>query len=310
MPMPADHQPEAAPSQPAGEPVPAPSRWSSWLPGLTLFRHYRREWLSGDLLAGVSVSVIMIPSVIAYAQLMGMPPEHGLYAALVPLLIYPFFGSSRQVIVGPDIAISLLIASTIRPLAAGDPGKTAALAAVLAVLCKVLLLLAARAHVGAVADFLSKPVLVGYMTGAALILMVSQVNKFLGIPLSNTEFFPRLFELGGKLGQTHRPTVLLGGGLLGLLFGLKRFAPKVPGALVACLGALALSSWLGLESNGVKLVGSFPGGLPAFALPSVTWHEINFLLPGAIGIALLTYIEGILLARAFAAKNRYEVNAD
>ena len=152
-----------------------------WVPGLALFRDYRREWLTADLLAGVSVCVVMIPSVIAYAGLMGLPPQHGLYAALVPLLVYPLFGSSRQMIVGPDIAISLLIASAIAPLAAGDPAHAAALAAMVAVLSGLLLLLGARARIGAIADFLSKPVLVGYMTGAALILVASQLDKLFGI---------------------------------------------------------------------------------------------------------------------------------
>ena len=130
------------------------------VPGLALLRGYRREWLASDLLAGVSVCVVMVPSVIAYAGLMGLTPQHGLYAALVPLLIYPFFGSSRQVIVGPDIAISLLVAGAIGPLAGGDASRAAALAATVALLSGLLLLLGARAKIGAVANFFSKPVLV------------------------------------------------------------------------------------------------------------------------------------------------------
>jgi SulP family sulfate permease len=279
-----------------------------WVPGLTLFRDYRREWLTADLLAGVSVCVVMIPSVIAYAGLMGLPPQHGLYAALVPLLVYPFFGSSRQVIVGPDIAISLLIASAIAPLAGGDPARAAALAATLAVLSGLLLLLGARAKIGAIADFLSKPVLVGYMTGAALILMASQLDKLFGIQLDHNDFFPRLAELAGKLHQAHWPTLLFGLGLLAVIVGLRRLAAKVPPALVVVAAAIAASLALGLEGRGVKVIGAFPRGLPGFALPAADWRDIHTLLPAAIGIALLTYTEGILLARAFAAKNGYEVN--
>ena len=282
----------------------------SWVPGLALFRTYQREWLAGDLLAGLSVCVIMIPSVIAYAGLMGLPPQHGLYAALVPLILYALFGSSRQVIVGPDIAISLLIASTIGPLAGGDAARAAALAAIVALLSGLLLLLGARANFGAVADFFSKPVLVGYMTGAALILMASQLNKLFGISLQSSDFFPRLAELAGKLDQAHAPTLILGSALLLLLIVLRLFAPKVPGALVVCVVAIAASLELGLEQHGLKVVGAFPRGLPHFALPTASWREIHLLLPAAIGIALLTYTEGILLARAFAAKNRYEVNAN
>ena len=261
-----------------------------------------------DLLAGVSVCVVMIPSVIAYAGLMGLPPQHGLYAALVPLLVYPFFGSSRQVIVGPDIAISLLIASAIAPLAAGDPARAAVLAATVAVLSGLLLLLGARAKIGAIADFLSKPVLVGYMTGAALILVASQLDKLFGIRLEHNDFFPRLAELAGKLHQAHGPTLLFGLGLLAVIVVLRRVAPKIPPALVVVVAAIAASLALRLEGRGVAVVGAFPRGLPGFALPAADWRDIHTLLPAAIGIALLTYTEGILLARAFAAKNGYEVN--
>ena len=278
-----------------------------FFPGLAQLRQYRREWLAGDLVAGISVCVIMIPSVVAYAGLMGLSPEHGLYAALVPLAVYALFGSSRQVIVGPDIAISLLIASTIGPLAGGSAEHAAELAATVAILSGLLLLLGARAKLGAVADFLSKPVLVGYMTGAALILMTSQLNKLFGVKLTNNDFFPRLGELTVKLHQTHLPTLLLGLGLLALLFIMHRFAPKLPGALAVCVVAVVAASVFRLPEHGVALVGSFPAGLPTFALPSASWHELDSILPAAIGIALLTYTEGILLARAFAAKNNYEV---
>ena len=279
-----------------------------WVPGLALFRDYRREWLSADLLAGISVCMVMIPSVIAYAGLMGLPPQHGLYAALVPLLVYPFFGSSRQVIVGPDIAISLLIASAIAPLVITDPSRAPVLAATIAVLSGLLLLLGARVKIGAIADFLSKPVLVGYMTGAALILVASQLDKLFGIQLEHNDFFPRLAELAGKLNQAHAPTLLFGLGLLAVIVGLRRLAAKIPPALVVVVGAIAASLALGLEGQGVKVIGAFPCGLPGFAFPAVDWHDIHTLLPAAIGIALLTYTEGILLARAFAARNGYEVN--
>jgi len=278
------------------------------VPGLAVFRDYRREWLGADLLAGISVCVVMIPSVIAYAGLMGLRPEHGLYAALVPLLVYPFFGSSRQVIVGPDIAISLLIASAITPLAGGDPTHAAKLAATVAVLSGLLLLLGACVKIGAIADFLSKPVLVGYMTGAALILVASQLDKLFGVHLDRNDFFPRLYELAGKLNQAHGPTLLFGLGLLAVITALRRVARSIPPALVVVVAAVAASLALSLEGRGVAVVGEFPSKLPSFVLPTHDWRDIHTLLPAAIGIALLTYTEGILLARAFAAKNGYEVN--
>lgn len=306
--MPSD-VPRQARSRP--EPVlqePPGPLWQRLLPGWSALSQYRREWLGGDILAGISVCVIMIPSVIAYAGLMGLPPQHGLYAALVPLIIYALLGSSRQVIVGPDIAISLLIASTIGPLAAGDPARAAVLAAVLAILSGVLLLLAARAKLGVIADFLSKPVLVGYMTGAALILVASQLDKLFGVELRSGDFFPRLFELGLKLRNAHLLTMCLGAGCLAALIALRRVAPRLPAALVVCAGAVLLSKSFHLEGRGVAVVGTFPRGLPAPAVPAVNWRELHSLATASIGIALLTYTEGILLARAFAAKSGYEVS--
>jgi sulfate permease, SulP family len=288
---------------------PTPGR-ASYLPDWSFLRGYKRAWLLADLLAGISVCLVMIPTVIAYAGLMGLPPQYGLYAALVPLVVYPFFGGSRQIIVGPDIAICLLIASAVRPLAEGDAGRAAALAGTVAVLSGLLLVLGARARIGAVADFFSKPVLVGYMTGAALILVASQLDRFFGIELKRHDFFPRLAELFGKLDKMNPATAIFGFSLLGLLLGLRRFAPKIPTSLVVCVVAAVASAGLGLEHRGVAVVGALPAGLPGFVLPLFDWRDLQALLPAVIGIALLSYTEGILLARAFGAKNGYEVNAN
>jgi sulfate permease, SulP family len=275
--------------------------------GLSLFRGYRRQWLAGDVAAGVTGCLIMIPSVIAYARLTGLPPESGLFAALVPLVVYPFFTTSPQVIVGPDIAICLLMANAIGPLAGGDSKRAAALAGILALASGVLLLLGSRLKLGRAAVFLSKPVLVGYMTGAALILVVSQLPSLLGISLVNNDFFPRLLEAIRRGHETHLPTLFFGLGLLALIVGLRRLAPKVPATITACVAATAISAAFHLEKQGIAVVGRFDGGLPRLDFPGVTWPEIHSLLPAAIGIAFLAYTEGILLARAFAAKNGYDV---
>ncbi len=298
-------------SEMSQEPTQSPAQdVAGYLPNLSFLRGYRRTWLMADLLAGISVCLVMIPTVIAYAGLMGLPPQYGLYAALVPLAVYPFFGSSRQVIVGPDIAICLLIVSAVRPLAGGDAGRAAGLAATVAVMSGLLLLLGARARVGAVADFFSKPVLVGYMTGAALILVASQLDKFFGVALQSNDFFPRLAELCGKLDKANQTTVIFGFSLLAVLLGLRRFAPKIPSALVVCVVAIAASAGLGLEHRGVAVVGLLPAGLPAFSFPLFGWRDLQALLPAVIGISLLSYTEVILLGRAFGAKNGYEVNAN
>jgi len=293
--------------EPTDSPRPA---LATYLPSLSFLRGYKRAWLWADLVAGVSVCLVMIPTVIAYAGLMGLPPQFGLYAALIPLAVYPLFGGSRQIIVGPDIAICLLIVSAVRPLAGGDASRAAALASTVAVLSGLVLVLGARARVGAVADFFSKPVLVGYMTGAALILVASQLDKFFGVTLQHNDFFPRLIELGGKLDKINPPTVMFGSGLLALLLALRRFVPRIPSALAVCVAAVVASASLGLEHRGVAIVGPIPAGLPAFVFPPFDWHDVQQLLPAVIGIALLSYAEGILLARAFGAKNGYEVNAN
>jgi SulP family sulfate permease len=283
-------------------------RLTRFVPILQLVRGYPRSRLVGDLLAGVSVCVVMIPSVLAYAELAGLAPEHGLYAALAGMIGYALLASSQQVIAGPDAAIALLVAGAIGPLAAGDAEHAAMLAAVTALLGGGLMLLAAWMRAGIVADFLSRPVLVGYLTGAALILISTQLGKLFGIRTAEHDFFPIVAEIVRRAGETHPLTLGLGAGLIVLLGVLRWLAPRVPGALVVFLLALILSAVFGLEGMGVRVVGHVPAGLPAFRPPVVDMHVIRELLPAAVGIVLLTFPEAVLLARAFAARNRYEID--
>src|SRR5215510_850541 len=284
------------------------TQFRDFIPILRLFRNYSPKWFVGDLVAGISVCVVMIPSVIAYAELAGLAPVTGLYAAFAGMIAYAVFASSHQVIAGPDAALTLLVASAIGPLAGGDPARTAALSAATALLGGVLMLLAAGLRVGMVADFLSKPVLIGYMTGASLILVSTQLGKLFGIKLEQQDFFPLLLELAAKLSQTHVLTLCLGLGCLGLLLAARHWIPKLPGALVIVVVALVLSAVFDLERHGVKVIGRVPRGLPLPRLPSVTMADLRELLPGALGIALLTFPDGILLARAFAVKHRYDIH--
>jgi SulP family sulfate permease len=272
------------------------------------FRGYQRQWLAGDVAAGITGCLVMIPSVIAYARLTGLPPASGLYAALVPLVVYPFFTSSPQVIVGPDIAICLLMVNAIGPLAGKDAARASALAAALSITCGVLLLLASRLKLGKAADFLSKPVLVGYMTGAALILVASQLGGLLGLKLAANDFFPRMLEVFRRWHETHWLTLFFGLGLLALIMALRRWSRKIPVAIIACVAATAISLAFHFEQNGLAVVGGFQGGLPHFEIQRLRWAEVQSLLPAAFGIAFLTYTEGVLLARAFATKNGYEIS--
>lgn len=275
-----------------------------------MFAGYQAGWLKSDLLAGVSVCVVMIPSVIAYSELAGLAPATGLYAALAGMVGYALLASSRQVVAGPDAAITLLVASAIGPLSGGDPARAAALAGATALMGGALLLLAAWLGAGVIADFLSKPVLVGYLTGAALVLISTQLGKLFGIATEEREFFPILAEVARRVRETHALTLGLGAGLIALLGALRRFAPRVPGALVVSLLAILLSAVFDLSARGVRVIGELPCGLPEFQLPRVSLQDLRDLLPGAAGIVLLTFPEGILLARAFAAKNGYEVRAN
>jgi SulP family sulfate permease len=201
----------------------------------------------------------------------------------------------------------LLVATVIGPLVVGDPARAVPLAGLTALLGGLLMLLAAALRIGAVADFLSKPVLVGYMSGAALILASTQLGKLFGIKLNSQTFFPLLRELVSRLGETHWLTFGLGCAFIVLLEIVHWFAPKIPGALVVCIVALGASLLFNLPSHGVKIIGEVTQGLPRPLIPTASLAEVRVLLPGALAIALLTFPDGILLARAFAAKHDYVI---
>lgn len=281
-----------------------------WLPGLAQLVAYPRALLRNDLAAGVAVAIVMIPSVLAYSELLGVAPELGLYAALGSMVGYALFASSRKVIVGPDTTVALLAASTIVPLAAGDPLRAAALAATLALLTAVLLFAAARLELGSAADLLSKPVLVGYANGAALVLVVSQLGALTGIALPRDAFLHKLVDLARALPQAHGPTLVLGATLVAVLLALRAWAPRVPGSLVAVVLGIAAAHAFGLPERGVTMLKPLAAGLPHPALPSIRLSELPALVPGAIAVAFLVFAEGIVLAQTLAARRREPVDAN
>ncbi len=281
--------------------------WFDFLPVVQLFRTYQRAWFRPDLLAGISVCVVMVPSVIAYAELAGLPPINGLYAALAGLIGYAMFASSRQVIAGPDAAVALLVGIGITPFLKDNPERAPVLAAMIALLGGGLMLVASRLKAGVIADFLSKPVLVGYLTGAALILMSTQLGKLFGVKLSGHNIFALLADLARHIRETHVLTLVIGLALIIVLELLRRFAPKIPGALVVFVLALIGSAVFNLQDAGVAVIGEVPRGLPLPRAPMISLDLVTDLLPAAVGIALLTFPEGVLLARAFAAKNNYPI---
>ena len=216
--------------------TPAPrSLVERWLPGLAQLAHYPRSAWRGDLVGAVSVCVVMIPSVLAYAELAGVRPEAGLYAALGAMIAYALFASSRCIIVGPDTTIALLAGSVLVPLAMGDPARAAALAAMLALMTGAL-------QLGNVADLLSAPVLVGYANGAALILIGTQLPVLLGVTAQHDAFFLRIYDAVFALPQANLPTLMLGAALIAAILVVDRFAPRAPAALIACAIAVVASS--------------------------------------------------------------------
>ncbi|MER7819332.1 sulfate permease [Streptomyces sp. NPDC096153] len=267
------------------------------VPGLAVLGAYRRDWLRGDLLAGVTVAAYLVPQVMAYASVAGLPPVAGLWAILPGLALYALLGSSRLLSVGPESTTALMTAAVVAPLAGGDPVRYAVLASALAVAVGLMCLVAWAARLGFVADLLSRPVLVGYLTGVALIMMVDQLTKLTGVPTEGSGFFPQLVSFLSHLPEAHPATVVLSAVALLLLFAALRLPRAFPGPLlVVALGTAAVAVF-DLQTRGIAVVGDIPAGLPGFALPDLA--EIPRLLLPAVGVLLVGYTDFILTARAF-----------
>jgi len=279
-------------------------------PGLRQLLDYRREWLRVDLVAGVSVAAVAVPTAIAYAQLIGFEPIVGLYAAILPLVAYALFGTSRQLIVNPDAATCAIFAATVLPLAAGDPNTLRSLSMVLAVLTGLVCIAAGIFRLGFVADFLAKPILVGYLNGVAISIFLGQIGKVFGFPMTAHRIIPTLIEFEGKLPQTHLPTLAVGLTTLAVIMGSKRLWPHAPAPLLAVMAAVALVYGLGLEANGVVVVGALPSGLPSLYWPQFDPEFIEPLLGGALSVALVSFSSGMVTARSFAARNHYDIDVD
>lgn len=272
------------------------------IPGLAAMRAYNRAWFWSDIVAGVTVAAVIVPIAMAYGQLAGLPPVTGIYASMLPLIAFALFSSSRQLIVGPDASSAALVAAAVLPLASGDTARAMALAALLALVTGAICFIAGLARFGFIASFLSRPILVGYMNGLALTVIVSQIPNILGFSVSASRFFPELAQTFGHLGQTHTLSLLIGGGVIVIVLALRRFAPHLPGPLIAVAGAtIAVIAW-GLDTRGVAVIGAITPGLPSLALPHVTAGDAMSLVDDALGIALVTFSDTILNARTFAAR--------
>jgi high affinity sulfate transporter 1 len=289
----------------------APAGAGRWLPGLQTLRSYRRSWLPRDLVAGIVLTALLIPAGMGYAEASGLPAIYGLYATMVPLVVYALVGPSRILVLGPDSSLAPLIAAAILPLAAGSESEAVALAGMLAIFSGLLCMLAGFARFGFIADLLSKPVRYGYMNGIALTVLLSQLPKLFGFSIDAHGVIPeaRAFVRGVADGETNRAALVLGAACLVVILACKRWWPRIPGVLVAVVGATVAVGVFGLaERYGLSVVGTLPKGLPSFQFPSVPAEDLGALVAGAIGIALVSFADTSVLSRTFAIRGGYRVD--
>ncbi len=280
------------------------------LPLLKTLKTYQRAWLSRDLIAGVTVTAVAIPQAIACAQLAGAPLTAGLYAALVAMIVFALFSSSRHVILGTDSAVAALAGATIFPLAHGHAGTAAALVAILSILIGCACLVGVVARIGFIAEFLSRPILLGYMAGLALTVIAFQAPKLLGIHASGRiNFISNISYFFGHLGAANGATIVLSLVLVAVILTLQFKSSRVPASLVVLVGATLASSIFHFGSHGVATMGSIPAGLPIPRLTGISLVDIQSLVVPAVAIMIICYVNTITTTRSFAAKVNEEVRA-
>lgn len=313
---------------PAGESTPAPTEASEAygerpdpfrpdrrppllqraVPVAAALSRYRAAGVRRDVLAGVTVAAVALPAGMAYAEVAGLSPVVGLYALLLPTIAYALLGSSRQLVVGPDGATSVLVATALAPMAVADPGRYAALAAMLALMVGAVFVVARLARLGWMADYFSHPVLVGYIHGIAIVLIVGQLEKLLGFDVDGDRVLDQLSDISRNLEATDAATVAVGVGSLVVLVGLRLVARRVPAALIVVVGGIIVSAAVGLEADGVPVVGDVPSGLPSFEVPRVGVSEFAELIPAALGIFFVSFADAILTARSFAGRHGQRID--
>jgi len=269
--------------------------------------HYRGPSALRDVVAGVTVAALAIPSAMAYAEVAGVSPVNGLYALLLPAVLYALLGSSRQLSIGPEGSLSTLVAAAVLPLAVAGSANAAELAAMLAILVAICFAIAWVLRLGWIADYFSRPVLVGYIHGVAVVLIVGQLGKLLGLSIDAKDPLPQLWEVIKELDTASGATIAVSVVSLGALFGLRLLMPKLPAALLVVLAAIGLSWAFDFASHGIAVVGPIPAGLPSFAIPRPGFADIVRLLPAALGIFLVCFADEILTARSFAGKHNQNV---
>lgn len=287
-------------------------RLARWIPILHWLPNYRKSDLSGDLIAGLTVAMMLIPQAMSYAMLAGLPAHIGLYASVLPLVVYAFFGTSRQLAVGPVAMVALLVASGVGALAEVGTNEYIALAILLAFLVGAIQLAMGVLRLGFLTNFMSHPVISGFTSAAALIIGFSQLKHLVGLDLPRTENIAiTIWQTLSQVGNMNLAALAIGSSGIVALIVIKRINPLLPGAMIAVIVS-TLAVWL-FELNtrfGLSIVGDVPSGFPAFAAPDISYNAIFELLPIATTIAFIGFIESIAVAKKIAAKKRYEIDAN
>ena len=285
----------------SGRPARGPERW---VPGLRTLREYRRAWLVSDLVAGLVLTALLVPVGMGYAQAAGLPPITGLYATIVPLVVYAAMGPSRVMVLGPDSSLAAVIAAVILPLGGDDPETAVALAGALSVLTGLIILVAGMARLGFVTELLSRPVQLGYLCGIAVTILVGQLPRLCGFSIEGRGLLTEIrdFVQGVADGRVNRAALAVGLTGIVVILVLKRFWRAIPAVAVAVVVGIAAVAAFDLDQEGVKVIGVLPEGLPGFAFPAVDLADLGALFSGALGIALVAVADTTVLSQSLAAQ--------
>ena len=295
----------------AGEAPPGAGRdrWR-FVPIVGWLRSYDRRWLRGDLVAGVAVAALIVPKNLGYAGIAGIPLQNGLYAAAAGAILYPVFGTSRQISTGPSSGLAAVAASAVAVAGITGVDDVASFVAMITLLSGAVFLLLAVLKMGWIAQFLSRAVVTGFLFGAAIDVVIGELPKLTGTETTGSNPLQELWSWLGTLGDTDRATLIVGGVALVVVFGLRVIAPRVPGALVLVVGGLVASRLFDLGAHGVALVGDVPRGLPTPELPDpqLLWHHAGTMALAAVALVLIGFSQTAGDSRMFAAKHRYRID--
>ena len=287
-----------------------PLSWTRWLPGLNTLRHYQSSWLRRDLVAGLVMTAMLVPVGIAYAEASGVPGINGLYATIVPLIVYAVFGPSRILVLGPDSALAPVLLAVVLPLSAGEPQRAVVIAGMMAIVSGIVCITAGLARLGFITELLSKPIRYGYMNGIALTVLLSQAPKLFGFSVAAKGPLRLAWGIVHKVfqGNTNVVTLAVGASTLVLTLLLKRY-PRAPGVLIAVVAATVIVATFNLATNaGVSVLGPLPRGLPSPRLPWIRVDDWVPILTGGLAVALVSFSDTSVLSRTYAARLRAPVD--